>query len=100
MIFSSPALGDKDKAVIAEIEELRRRLSYSIGQPRRWTGRLRRVSFARAIQGSNTIEGYVASVEDAMAVVEGQEPLEADKATEDAIKGYRDAMTYILQLAG
>ena len=99
MIFKTPTLSEKDRAVIIETEELRRRLSHAVAQPRRWTGRLRKVTFARAIQGSNTIEGYVTSVEDAMAVAEGQQPLETDKATEDAIKGYRDAMTYIVQLA-
>ncbi len=35
--------------------------------PRRWNGLLRRTSTARAIQGSNTIEGYTVSEEDAVA---------------------------------
>lgn len=51
------------------------------------------------MQGSNSIEGYHASVEDVAAVLEGEEPLEADEETHHAIAGYRDAMTYVLQLA-
>ena len=50
------------------------------------------------MQGSNSIEGYHASVEDVVAVIEGEEPLNADEETRHAIEGYRDAMTYVLQL--
>ena len=55
---------------------------------------------ARAIQGSNSIEGYDAPLDDAAAVDLGEEPLDADEETRLALKGYRDAMTYVLQLAG
>ncbi len=69
-------------------------------QPTRWTGLLRRSQLARAIQGSNSIEGYDVSVDDAVAAVEGEPPL-IDERTEPwlAVRGYREAMTYILQLA-
>lgn len=55
--------------------------------------------FARAIQGSNTIEGYNATLADAVAVADGETPLEAVEETSQALAGYRDAMTYVLQLA-
>jgi Fic family protein len=61
---------------------------------------LRRLSIARAIQGSDSIEGFGANLEDAAAVAAGEEPLDADQETRLALKGYRDAMTYVLQLAG
>lgn len=51
------------------------------------------------MQGSNSIEGYDAKLDDAMAIDLGEEPLDADAETELAIKGYRDAMTYVLQIA-
>ncbi len=54
---------------------------------------------ARAIQGSNSIEGYDVSLEDALAAVEGSEPAEADERDWLAVLGYRRAMTYVLQLA-
>lgn len=56
--------------------------------------------FARAIQGSNTIEGYNVTLADAMAIAEGEEPLDAAEETARAVAGYRNAMTYVLQLAG
>lgn len=100
MLFKTPALTEEERDVIGRIEELRQVLRYQVAQtPRRWNGSLRRVMFARAIQGSNTIEGYDVTLADAMAVVEGEEPLDAASETALAIAGYRDAMTYVLQLA-
>ncbi len=54
---------------------------------------------ACAIQGSNTIEGYNATMDDAIAAVEGEEPMDTDEKTWREIIGYRNAMTYILQLS-
>lgn len=99
MIYRTPPLRDDDLAVMQSIEELGKRLRYFLVQPRRWFGTLRRATVARAVQGSNTIEGYHASVEDVAAVMEGEEPLDTDTETRHAIAGYRDAMTYVLQLA-
>lgn len=99
MLFKTPKLDRKELEVLAEIEELRETLRHRVREPRRWTGRLRRVSFARAIRGSNSIEGYTVDLDDALAAAEGEEPLEAAEETRAAVKGYRDAMTYVLQLA-
>lgn len=101
MLFSTPALGVRELQIIGEIDDLKQKLRRQIIQePRRWAGSLRRVSMARAIQGSNSIEGYDAALDDAAAVDLGEEPLDANEETRLALKGYRDAMTYVLQLAG
>jgi Fic family protein len=101
MLFETPELGDRELEVISEVDELKQKLRRQIVQePRRWFGSLRRVSMARAIQGSNSIEGYDAPLDDAAAVDLGEAPLDADQETRLALKGYRDAMTYVLQLAG
>lgn len=68
--------------------------------PKRWTGGLRRTAQALAIQGSNTIEGYTVSEDDALAAVDDQEPLSADERTWAEIMGYRRVLTYVLQMAG
>lgn len=57
------------------------------------------MAFARAVQGSNSIEGYNASLDDVVAAVEGEPTLDADQETRFALAGYRDAMTYVLQIA-
>lgn len=99
-IFESPKLNDDDIAVIALIDEQKQRLKYyTQNDPQRWSGLMRRNAMARAIQGSNTIEGYNATLDDVIAAIENQEPMSADQETWREIIGYRNAMTYILQLA-
>jgi Fic family protein len=101
MLFLPPPLSPRETGVLARIEELKATLSYAVSTaPRRWYGLLRRSTFARAIRGSNSIEGYNVSVDDAIAAAEGEAPLEADEAVWLEIVGYRTAMTYVLQLAG
>lgn len=98
MLFESPALMEPEERVLAEIEDLRKKLRWQLNEPRRWTGSLRRLSFARNIRGSNSIEGYDAALDDAAAVALGEEPLDATTETRLALEGYRNAMTYVLQL--
>jgi Fic family protein len=99
MIFKSADLRKEDLEVITAIAKMHRSLKYSLSTPSRWEGVLRRNAFARAIRGSNSIEGYVVTAEDAIAAAEGDEPLEAGEATWHAVTGYRNAMTYVLQLS-
>src|SRR5580700_8952217 len=82
------------------IEDLRNQLRHYVDpEPRRWFGTLRRMSFARAVQASNSIEGYDASLDDVVASVDDEPTLRADEQTRLALSGYRDALTYILQVA-
>ena len=99
MLFTAPELDEKEYRAISDIEDLRRRLSYRLRQPRRWHGLLRRMARARAVQGSNSIEGYYASLDDVLAISDDAEPLDAAEETRQALRGYRDAMTYVLQVA-
>ncbi len=100
MLFATPELEPAELAVVVRIDQLRDSMRYLLHEPRRWQGSLRRVSMARAIQGSNSIEGYDAPLDDAAAVDLGEEPLDAEQETRLALRGYRDAMTYVLQVAG
>ncbi|MTK00751.1 Fic family protein [Micromonospora sp. CP22] len=99
MLFTPPPLDDEDLRVISEVHEFRQRLRLFLHEPRRWKGQLRRNLKARAIRGSNSIEGYDVSLDDAVALLEDEEPLDADKRTSLEILGYRNALTYIQQLA-
>ena len=99
MLFATPKLTHLDKVALQEIEETRLKLKYAMSTPKRWQGVLRRTTLARAIRGSNSIEGYNVTKDDAIAAVEGEAPLDAEKETWQAILGYRNAMTYVLQLA-
>jgi Fic family protein len=100
MIYTTPELSAADRAVLDLIAKQRDRLrAYTHHNPRRWLGSLRRTTFARAIQGSNSIEGYHASMDEAIAAIDGEPPLDERTETWFAIKGYRDALTYIMQAA-
>ena len=69
MIYSTPTVGDEEQAAIGRIEDLRSQLKPYVAEGRhRWVGVLGRMLAARAIQGSNSIEGYVVSDEDALAL--------------------------------
>ncbi|MFG3439506.1 Fic family protein [Nonomuraea sp. NPDC047897] len=99
MLYATPSLDPADQAVLAEIEEMRRDLKYRLAEPHRWDGQLRRQLQARAIQGSNSIEGYRASVEDIESIMAGEEPLETSGAVAREIAGYQQALTYIQALS-
>lgn len=98
-IYDFPDIGGEEEAALARIDQLRRDLRFYVAEPRRWLGPVRKVLAARAIQGSNSIEGYNVSVEDAVAALEGDEPTEAQSESWNAVASYRRAMTYVLQLA-
>ena len=81
------------------IEEQRKRLSsFTQSVPHRWAGLLRRNTLAKAVQGSNTIEGYNATLDEAIAIIEDEPPLEERTEAWLALNGYQSAMTYILQI--
>ena len=99
MLFVAPKLDQQELEVIARIDEMRKSLQYAISARGRWYGALRRATFARNIRHSNSIEGINVTKDDAMAAVENQVPLEANRPDWEATLGYRNAMTYVLQLA-
>ncbi len=99
MIYAVPTVGPEEAAALERIEAVRSKLRYFVAEPRRWVGMVRRVLSARAIQGSNSIEGYNVSVEDAVAAIEGEDPAEARDEDWHAVMGYRRALTYVIQLA-
>jgi Fic family protein len=98
-LFATPGPDLEDQQAIGEIHETRASLADYLRAPKRWNGLLRRTSTARAIQGSNTIEGYTVSEEDAVAAVDDEPPLSADHATWLEIIAYRRVLTYVLNVA-
>ena len=99
IVFEFPELGVEEEVALAKIADLRKELRHHVAEPRRWVGSVRRMLAARAIQGSNSIEGYNVSVEDAVAAIEDNDPVEARSEDWHAVMGYRRAMSYVLQLA-
>jgi Fic family protein len=99
VIFSPPSLDEAEAQVVSLINDIRGRLTYATSVPTRWFGLLARNVRARALRGSNSIEGYNVSVEDAIAALENELPVDAEQRDWAAVRGYRNAMTYVIQLA-
>jgi Fic family protein len=100
MIFTTPKLPPEYERVVERIDVLRTQLRYQTSDSRRrWTGLLRRSTWAKGIQGSNSIEGYNVSEGDAVAAVDEEQPTDADQESWMAVSGYRAALSYILQLS-
>jgi Fic family protein len=98
VLYTAPPLTSEDEAVLSEIHQMRKGLRYVLRTPRRWEGVLRRSALARAIQGSNSIEGYEVAEDDAAAAIDGEEPISADDKTFLEIYGYRQALGYVLAM--
>src|SRR5660397_209320 len=93
-LFTAPTLDDREREVLGEIAALKQSLRFQLHEPRRWSGALRRMTFARNIQGSNSIECFNAELDDANAVARGEEPIDASTEMHLALEGYRNAKTY------
>lgn len=89
---------EREREIIGEIAALNQSLRFQLHEPRRWSGALRRMTFARNIQGSNSIECFNAELDDANAVARGEEPIDASTEMHLALEGYRNAKTYVLQV--
>jgi Fic family protein len=99
MIHDYPKLEDIDVEVLGMIREQRKLLKHLVAQnPLRWSGFLRKNTFARALQGSNSIEGINANLDEAVAIIDDQRPDTLEEETFRALEGYRTAMTYILRI--
>jgi Fic family protein len=98
MLYTYTELDEIERRVLDRIDEMQRDLRHWVVQnPRRWTGVLARMTRARALRASNSIEDINVSQEDAVAAVDGEDPAETDRQTWRAVTGYQQAMTYILQ---
>lgn len=99
MIHAYPTLEAIDQDVLAMIRQQRRLLRHQVGQnPLRWNGFLRKNTMARALQGSNSIEGINANLDEAFAIIDDERPETLEEETIRALEGYRQAMTYIVRI--
>jgi Fic family protein len=100
MIFSVPSIPDQYLQVIDLIMHLRDELRFCTSDNiNRWWAPMARLAAARAMVGTNTIEGINVTLQDAVAVVDGEAPTTPQDENYAALQGYWNAMTYIVQLS-
>ncbi len=98
MLFTYRSYDEDELRVVNRIFEMREALrSYVQQEPRRWSGLLSRITRAKALRATNEIEDIHVSDEDALAVIDNTDPSEADRETYSAVRGYQEAMGFILQ---
>ena len=98
MLLTYSSLDDEEKRVEEATARIRDELDLFVAtEPRRWTGLLARMTRARALVGSNSVEGINVSDDDAIAAIDREDPANTDRDTWQAVIGYREAMDYILQ---
>ena len=101
MLFKTPKLRGDELLAVQRIRGLWTELAWQLqSNPSAQTDLLRRVAVARAIRGSTSIEGVNVSDRDALAAVDHADPFDAHGAAWATIIDYRDALSYVLRLAG
>ncbi|GAA1628789.1 hypothetical protein GCM10009733_026940 [Nonomuraea maheshkhaliensis] len=98
MLYAPPQLTSADLRVLADLEEMRHHLCVHLRKEEQWIRQLRRSLTARAVVGSNTIEGCAASIDDTEALMAGEAPLETNDVTRRERVNHQRAMTCIQAL--
>lgn len=99
MLVRTPILTVEQILTLEKIWLLQQDLAPILNEPKIWTGTLRRQALGRAIRYSIGIEGFLASAAQVDDIVLGQDPVGLELDTIAALKGYRDAMSFVLQVA-
>ncbi len=82
-----------------ELDRWRTQLDYRGPIPRAWAGRLRRDLEAEAVAASTSMEGVPVTVEDVHRILAGDRPSETSEEDAALVRGYRDAMSFVLRRA-
>jgi Fic family protein len=101
MLYQVPDVTDDDRRVLAELDRFYENFARSTGgsPAQEWVGGVRKRLVAGAIMGSNSIEGYTVELSTASAIVTGAAvPAAVPDESREAVAGYRDALTWVLQM--
>jgi len=99
MIVQTPKLTNRELEAVDQIWQLHKQIAPLVSEPNRWNGLLRRQALARAVRASNSIEGFESTLSQAQELLLNENIESLDQATKAALTGYRDAMTFVMQLA-
>jgi Fic family protein len=82
-----------------ELDRWRTQLDYRGPIPRAWAGRLRRDLEAEAVAASTSMEGVAVTLEEVHRILAGDRPSETREEDAALVRGYRDAMSFVLRRA-
>src|SRR4051812_41204252 len=99
MIYATPLRAADLQARLTQLDELRTALGREIARPSPWLGTLRRQVRALSVESSVSIEGYDVPENEAAAIVEGAQTVDADDENRMAVASYARAMDHVGVLA-
>lgn len=82
-----------------ELDRWKAQRDYRGPLPRAWAGRLRRDLEAEAVAASTSMEGVPVTVEEVHRILVGDRPTETREEDAALVRGYRDAMSFVLRRA-
>jgi hypothetical protein len=82
-----------------ELDRRRAQLDHREPIPRTWAGRLRRDLEAEAVAASTSMEGIPVTVEEVHRILAGDRPPETKEEDAALVRGYREAMSFVLRRA-
>ena len=82
-----------------ELDRWKAQLDYRGPIRRAWAGRLRRDLEAEAVAASTSMEGVPVTVEEVHRILAGERPPETREEDAALVRGYRDAMSFVLRRA-
>lgn len=83
----------------SELDRWKTQLDYRGPIPRAWAGRLRRDLEAEAVAASTSMAGVLVTVEEVHRILAGDRPPETSEEDTALVRGYRDAMSFVLRRA-
>lgn len=83
----------------AELDGWRARLDRQASLSRRWQGRMRRDLEAEAVAASVAMEQVPVTVDEVRRILVGERPPTVRTEDQDLVRGYRDAMEFVLRRA-
>jgi Fic family protein len=82
-----------------ELDRWKAQLDYRAPIRRAWAGRLRRDLEAEAVAASTSMEGVPVTLEEVHRILAGERPRETREQDAALVRGYRDAMSFVLRRA-
>ena len=99
MIIKTPTLTNRELDAVDQIWQIQKQIAPLVSEPNRWNGLLRRQAISRAVQASNSIEGFEATLPQVQALLLNGSANDLTQNTQSALTGYHDAMTFVIQLS-
>ena len=95
MISTTPTPTAELQARLDELDKLRDDLGHEVGRAVPWIGALRRQVRASSVEGSTSIEGFSVGPGEAVALVSGDQQVDPDDESRQAVACYARAMDHV-----